>query len=61
MRVKFTIAVCALLMLGTGGRPRSMRKGSTYPKARGTVVEHGRNQMMGAIRLDSARNRRQYR
>ena len=51
MRVKFTIAVCALLMLGlavthVNAQGFNVSKSETY------VAEHGRNQMMGAIRLE---------
>ena len=51
MRAKFTIAVCALLMLGlavthVNAQGFNVSKSETY------VVEHGRNQMLGAIRLD---------
>ena len=51
MRATFTIAVCALLMLGlavthVNAQGFNVSKSETY------VVEHGRNQMLGAIRLD---------
>ena len=51
MRVKFTIAVCALLMLGLVVTQVNAQ-GFNVSKSETTVVEHGRNQMMGAIRLD---------
>ena len=51
MRVKFTIAVCALLMLGLAVTQVNAQ-GFNVSKSETTVVEHGRNQVMGAIRLD---------
>ena len=51
MRVKFTIAVCALLMLGLVVS-QANAQGFSVSKAENSVVEHGRNQRMGALRLD---------
>ena len=51
MRVKFTIAVCALLMLGLAVTQVNAQ-GFNVSKSETDVAEHGRNQMMGAIRLD---------
>ena len=51
MRVKFTIAVCALLMLGLAVTQVNAQ-GFNVSKSETDVVQHGRNQMMGAIRLD---------
>ena len=51
MRVKFTIAVCALLMLGLAVTQVNAQ-GFNVSKSETKVVQHGRNQMMGAIRLD---------
>ena len=51
MRVKFTIAVCALLMLGLAVTQVNAQ-GFNVSKSERDVVQHGRNQMMGAIRLD---------
>ena len=51
MRVKFTIAVCALLMLGLAVTQVNAQ-GFNVSKSERDVAEHGRNQMMGAIRLD---------
>ena len=60
MRVKFTIAVCALLMLGLAVTQVNAQ-GFNVSKSERDVVQHGRNQVMGAIRLDYARYPRQYR
>ena len=54
MRVKFTIAVCALLMLGLAVTQVNAQ-GFNVSKSETMVVQHGRNQMMGAIRLDYTR------
>ena len=51
MRVKFTIAVCALLMLGLAVTQVNAQ-GFSVSKSETDVALHGRNQMMGAIRLD---------
>ena len=51
MRVKFTIAVCALLMLGLAVTQVNAQ-GFNVSKSERDVAEHGRNQIMGAIRLD---------
>ena len=51
MRVKFTIAVCALLMLGLAATQVNAQ-GFNVSKSETDVVQHGRNQPMGAIRLD---------
>ena len=51
MRVKFTIAVCALLMLGLAVTQVNAQ-GFNVSKSERDVALHGRNQMMGAIRLD---------
>jgi len=51
MRVKFTIAVCALLMLGLAATQVSAQ-GFNVSKSETNVAQHGRNQMLGAIRLD---------
>ncbi len=53
MRVTFTIAVCALLMLGMAATQVNAQ-GFTVSKSETDVVMHGRNQPMGAIRLDYA-------
>ena len=53
MRVKFTIAVCALLMLGLAVTQVNAQ-GFNVSKSETDVVQHGRNQRMGAIRLDYA-------
>ena len=51
MRVKFTIAVCALLVLALGA---SQAYGQGYGVSRSieTVVQHGKNQMVGQIELN---------
>ena len=51
MRVKFTIAVCALLMLGLAVTHVN-GQGFTVSKSERDVALHGRNQVMGSIRLD---------
>ena len=52
MRVKFTIAVCALLVLALGASQAYAQAGG-YDVLRGieTVVQHGKNQKMGEIQL----------
>ena len=54
MRVKFTIAVCALLMLGLAVTQVNAQ-GFNVSKSETYVAEHGRNQVLGAIRLDYTR------
>ena len=51
MRVKFTIAVCALLVLALGA---SQAYAQGYGVSRGidTVAQHGKNQEVGEIQLD---------
>ena len=56
MRVKFTIAVCALLMLGLAVTQVNAQ-GFNVSKSERDVVQHGRNQVMGAIRLDYSNTR----
>ena len=51
MRAKFTIAVCALLMLGLAAT-QVHAQGFNVSKSETDVVEGGRNQMLGAVRLD---------
>ena len=51
MRVKFTIAVCALLMLGLAVTQVNAQ-GFSVSKSETDVAMHGRNQVMGSIRLD---------
>ena len=51
MRVKFTIAVCALLMLGLAATQVNAQ-GFNVSKSERDVALHGRNQVMGSIRLD---------
>ena len=53
MRVKFTIAVCALLVLALGASQAYAQTGG-YDVLRGidTVAQHGKNQEVGTIRLD---------
>ena len=52
MRVKFTIAVCALLVL-TLGASQAYAQAGGYDVLRAieTVVQHGKNQMVGQIQL----------
>ena len=49
MRVKFTIAVCALLVLALGASQAYAQAGYSVSRSIKTVVEHGKNQMMGDI------------
>ena len=51
MRVKFTIAVCALLVLALGASQAYAQAGYTVARSINTVAEHGKNQMMGDIQL----------
>ena len=51
MRVKFTIAVCALLVMGMAATQVNAQ-GFLVSKSETDVVMHGRNQPMGAVRLD---------
>ena len=51
MRVKFTIAVCALLVLALGASQAYAQDGYSVSRNINTVVEHGKNQMMGDIEL----------
>ncbi len=53
MRVKFTIAVCALLVLALGASQAYAQAGGYgVSKSIETVVQHGKNQMVGIIQLD---------
>ena len=52
MRVKFTIAVCALLMLGLVASQAYAQEGYLVSRSITTVVEHGKNQLMGEIELE---------
>ena len=53
MRVKFTIAVCALLMLGlVASQAYGQAGGYAVSKSIETVVQHGKNQMVGQIQMD---------
>ena len=53
MRVKFTIAVCALLMLGlVASQAYGQAGGYGVSKSIETVVQHGKNQMVGQIQMD---------
>ena len=53
MRAKFTIAVCALLMLGlVASQAYAQAGGYAISKSIETVVQHGKNQMVGIIQLD---------
>ena len=51
MRVKFTIALCALLTLALGAS-QAYAQGFAVSKSIETVVQHGKNQMVGQIQLD---------
>ena len=51
MRAKLTILFCALLMLGLAATQVNAQ-GFNVSKSERDVVQHGRNQMMGAVRLD---------
>ena len=51
MRVKFTIAVCALLVLALGAS-QAYAQGYEVSRSIETVVQHGKNQMVGVIQLD---------
>ena len=51
MRVKFTIALCALLVLALGAS-QAYAQGFAVSKSIETVVQHGKNQMVGQIQLD---------
>ena len=51
MRVKFTIAVCALLVLALGAS-QAYAQGYGVSRSIETVVQHGKNQMVGEIQLD---------
>ena len=51
MRVKFTIAVCALLVLALGAS-QAYAQGYLVSRSIETVVQHGKNQMVGTIQLD---------
>ena len=51
MRVKFTIAVCALLVLALGAS-QAYAQGYSVSRSIETVVQHGKNQMVGEIQLD---------
>ena len=52
MRVKFTIAVCALLVLALGASQAYAQSGGyDVLRAIETVVQHGKNQMVGQIQL----------
>ena len=57
MRVKFTIAVCALLVLVLGASQAYAQVGG-YAVSRGIkdAVEHGKNQRVGEILLDYDEN-----
>ena len=51
-RVKFTIAVCALLVLALGASQAYAQAGGyDVLRAIETVVQHGKNQMVGEIQL----------
>ena len=53
MRVKFTIALCALLVLALGAsQAYGQAGGYGVSKSIETVVQHGKNQMVGIIQLD---------
>ena len=53
MRVKFTIAVCALLVLALGAsQAYGQAGGYGVSKSIETVVQHGKNQRVGIIQLD---------
>ena len=51
MRVKFTIAVCALLVLALGASQASAQ-GYLVSRSIDDVVQHGKNQEVGEIQLD---------
>ena len=51
MPAKLTILMCALLMPGLAAT-QAKAQGFIVSKSETDVVEYGRNQMMGAIRLD---------
>ena len=51
MRVKFTIALCALLVLALGAS-QAYAQGYGVSRSIETVVQHGKNQMVGEIQLD---------
>ena len=52
MRVKFTIALCALLVLALGASQAYAQAGGYgVSKSIETVVQHGKNQMVGIIRV----------
>ena len=50
-RVKFTIALCALLVLALGAS-QAYAQGFAVSKSIETVVQHGKNQMVGQIQLN---------
>ena len=54
MPAKLTILLCALLMPGLAAT-QAKAQGFIVSKSETDVVEHGRNQAMGAIRLDYSR------
>ena len=60
MRARLTILWCALLMPGLAVS-QAKAQGFNVSKSETDVVEYGRNQAMGAIRLDYSHIRRQYR
>ena len=52
MRVKFTIALCALLVLALGASQAYAQSGGyDVLRAIETVAQHGKNQMVGQIQL----------
>ena len=52
MRARLTILLCALLMPGLAATQANAQGGFIVSKSETDVVEHGRNQTMGAIRFD---------
>ena len=52
MRARLTILLCALLMPGLAVSQANAQGGFNVSKSETDVVEYGRNQVMGAIRLD---------
>ena len=61
MRARLTILLCALLMPGLAVSQAKAQGGFNVSKSETDVVEYGRNQAMGAIRLDYSHIRRRYR
>ena len=52
MRAKLTILMCALLVLALGASQAYAQEGYLVSRSITTVVEHGKNQLMGEIELE---------